>query len=158
MSNELSQLMGFDFGTSRIGVAIGQTLTGTASELPPVAAKEGKPDWVQLDRLLQEWQPQGLVIGVPLNMDGSISEMAYRARKFANRLHERYKLPSFLQDERLSTREAKSIHFARGGGTDFKRQSVDGIAACLILESWFQSTTHIPSHTRLEDVYELKQP
>ncbi len=77
------------------------------------------------------------MVGIPLNMDGTPSEMSRRARKFANRLHGRFNRPSYGMDERLSTFEAKGISLARGGSRDFKENSVDGIAAQLILESWF---------------------
>ncbi|UTW10554.1 Holliday junction resolvase RuvX [Marinobacterium rhizophilum] len=157
MNPDCLQALAFDFGTSRIGVAVGQTLTATATAIAPVSARDGIPDWNQIDQIVQEWSPDALVVGIPLNMDGSISDMARRARKFANRLHERYKLPSFLMDERLSTREAKSIHRAAGGGTNYKKESVDGIAAQLILESWFSSEQRIPSHSRLEDLYDIGQ-
>jgi putative Holliday junction resolvase len=116
------------------------------------------PDWPQLDATLAEWQPDALVVGIPLNMDGTISEMARRARKFANRIQDRYQLPCFLCDERLTTAEAKRIHLDAGGGTNFKQESVDGIAAQLILEDWFNSPDRIPSHTRLEDIYGLGHP
>lgn len=158
MSVDCQQALGFDFGTSRIGVAAGQALTGTATPLAPVAARDGIPDWPRLDDLVREWSPQALVVGIPLNMDGTISDMARRARKFANRLQDRYRLPCFLIDERLSTREAKQIHRAAGGGTNYRKESVDGLAAQLILESWFASTQRIPSHTRLEDLYDLGNP
>ena len=146
-------VIGFDFGTTRIGVAAGQAITGTASPLAPVAARDGIPDWSLLEALISEWQPAALVVGIPLNMDGTISDMSRRARKFANRLKERCQLPCYLIDERLSTREAKQISMARGGSTNFKENSVDGIAAQLILESWFESGQLISSETRLEDLY-----
>ncbi|WP_020679298.1 Holliday junction resolvase RuvX [Marinobacterium rhizophilum] len=158
MSPDCLQALAFDFGTTRIGVAVGQTLTGTATAIAPVSARDGIPDWSQIDRVVQEWSPDALVVGIPLNMDGSISDMARRARKFANRLHERYRLPSYLMDERLSTREAKAIHHAAGGGNNYKKESVDGIAAQLILESWFASEQRIPSQSRLEDLYDIGQP
>lgn len=157
MSSTINQALAFDFGTSRIGVATGQSITGTASPLNPISARDGIPDWDQLATLISEWQPNALVIGIPLNYDSTISDMAHRARKFANRLHERYKIPCFLMDERLSTAEAKEIHFAAGGSDNFKEESVDGLAAQLILESWFNCEIRIPSHTRLEDVYDLKR-
>ncbi|MBV1788397.1 Holliday junction resolvase RuvX [Marinobacterium sp. D7] len=158
MSCNNLQVMGFDFGTTRIGVAIGQSVTGTASPLEPLRAQEGKPDWPALDALVQEWRPDALVVGLPLNMDGSISEMARRARKFANRIQDRYQLPCFLIDERLTTAEAKRLHLDAGGGSNFKQESVDGIAARLLLEDWFGSDTRIPSHTRLEDLYAIGNP
>jgi len=158
MSPDCLQALAFDFGTTRIGVAVGQTLTGTATAIAPVSARDGIPDWSQIDQIMQEWSPDALVVGIPLNMDGTISDMARRARKFANRLHERYRLPSYLMDERLSTREAKAIHHAAGGGHNYKKESVDGIAAQLILESWFASEQRIPSQSRLEDLYDIGQP
>lgn len=158
MSDDFQQVLGFDFGTSRMGIAYGQSITGTATALPPLAARDGIPDWDKLSAVIDEWKPQAIVVGIPLNMDGTISDMARRARKFANRLHERYKVPVFLMDERLSTSEAKEIHFAAGGSSNFRKESVDGIAAQLILESWFNSGSRIPSHTRLEDLYDVGQP
>lgn len=158
MSNNEERVLGFDFGTSRIGVAMGQALTGTATPLDPIAARDGIPDWNVLATLITEWQPDALVVGLPLNMDGSISDMARRARKFANRIQDRFQLPCYLIDERLTTAEAKRLHLAAGGSTDFKRESVDGIAARLLLEDWFQSTTRIPSHTRLEELYAIGNP
>jgi putative Holliday junction resolvase len=154
MSEHFASALGFDFGLRRIGLAYGQTVTATAQPLSPIAAKDGSPDWSLIDRVVAEWQPSAIVVGLPLNMDGTISEMARRARKFANRLNERTKLPCFLYDERLTSFEAKEIHVARGGGRDFGAESVDGIAAQLMLEAWFAQETHIPSHTRLEEIYD----
>lgn len=153
--NRYNSVLGFDFGTSRIGVAAGQSITGTASELPPIAARDGVPDWSLLNSIIDEWKPDALVVGIPLNMDGSISEMARRARKFANRMSERYQRPVFLCDERLSSAEAKEIHHRRGGSHNYKKESVDGLAACLILESWFNSGTLMDSQTPLEKLYAL---
>ncbi len=153
MTKQSQQVLGFDFGTTRIGVASGQSLIQSTSELSPVRAKDGVPNWQQLDSIISHWQPDILVVGIPINMDGSISEMSRRARRFANKIQDKYQLPCFIIDERLSTREAKSIHFARGGGTNFRQESVDGIAAQLILQSWFNSDIKIPSHNRLEDHY-----
>ncbi|WP_151702303.1 Holliday junction resolvase RuvX [Nitrincola alkalilacustris] len=152
MKQYYQRVMGFDFGTSRIGISYGQALTGTASPLKPITARDGIPDWDALGRIIAEWQPEALVVGIPLNMDGSISDMAHRARKFANRMNERYQLPCFIIDERLTSVEAKRIHLEAGGGNNFKKESVDGIAAQLILEDWFNSDTPVPSHTRLEDL------
>ncbi len=131
-------IIGFDFGTKRIGIAVGQAVTETASALEPVPATDGKPNWDLLDKMIAEWQPSALVVGLPLNMDGSLCEMSFRARKFANRLQERYQLTAYLTDERLTSHEAKGVHLQRGGVADFKANSVDGLAAQLILESWFR--------------------
>tara|TARA_R110002167_G_scaffold47554_6_gene140690 strand:- start:4492 stop:4932 length:441 start_codon:yes stop_codon:yes gene_type:complete len=135
-------ILAFDFGTTRFGVAVGQAITATATPLKPISAKEGIPDWRCIEALVNEWQPEGFVVGLPLNMDGSLCEMSYRARKFANRLHALYGQPSYLMDERLTSHEAKGYHLAAGGGADFKKHSMDGLAAQLILESWFREPVH----------------
>lgn len=143
-------ILAFDFGTRRIGVAVGQAVTQTATPLTPIAAKDGVPDWQKLEAVVAEWQPEAFVIGLPLNMDGSVSEMSHRARKFANRLQARFDRPSYLMDERLTSHEAKGIHLSQGGAADFKAHSVDGLAAQLILESWFRELEHRPSQDKLE--------
>ncbi|ASP40834.1 Holliday junction resolvase RuvX [Bacterioplanes sanyensis] len=128
--------MAFDFGTKRIGIAVGQRLTATAQPLAPIKARDGIPDWEQLAAIINEWQPDGFVTGLPLNMDGSDSDMSRRALKFARRLEGRYHRPSLTHDERLSSFEAKGMVMADGGERDFGKHSVDGLAAQLILESW----------------------
>ncbi|MEH6627579.1 MAG: Holliday junction resolvase RuvX [Motiliproteus sp.] len=143
-------ILAFDFGTSRIGIAVGQSITGTASPLTPIRAKDGVPDWPKIATLIDEWKPEAFVVGLPLNMDGSLCDMSFRARKFANRLNSRFLCPSYLVDERLTSHEAKGIHLARGGKADFKAHSVDGLAAQLILESWFRESIHRNSQDKLE--------
>lgn len=129
-------LMAFDFGIQRMGVAIGQRLTATAQELSPLKAKDGVPNWQQLESIIKEWQPDAFVVGLPLNMDGSESDMSRRALKFARRLEGRFGKPSFTHDERLSSFEAKGQVMAQGGSRDFGRHSVDGLAAVIILEGF----------------------
>jgi putative Holliday junction resolvase len=136
--------MCFDFGTKTIGVAVGQTITQTANPLADLKAKDGIPDWQQITKLLDEWQPNLLVIGLPLNMDGSPSELSQRARKFANRLHGRYGLPITMADERLSSFEAKGEIIQQSGSRQFKASKVDSLAAKIILESWFQEQSDNP--------------
>lgn len=129
-------VLAFDYGTRHIGVAVGQSITGNASPLAALAARDGVPRWEQIGALIEEWRPQRLVVGLPLNMDGSESELAARARKFANRLHGRFNLPVVLWDERLSSFEAKGMLLERGR-RDFRGSGVDSLSAVLILESWF---------------------
>lgn len=126
-------VLAFDFGTSRIGVAYGQSLTETASPLKELAAKDGIPQWEQIQALITEWQPDCFLTGLPLNMDGSENAMCQRARKFSQRLHGRFGKPSFLWDERLSSSAVKSEHYS----DNYKRDAVDSLAAVSILESWF---------------------
>lgn len=127
-------ILAFDYGTRRIGVAVGNELLRSARELTPLTARDGIPDWNVVERLLSEWQPDLLVVGLPLNMDGSESDMSTRARKFGNRLHGRFGKPCAMVDERGTTREAKMIAREAGHKGNYRQDSVDGIAAILILE------------------------
>ena len=130
-------LLGFDFGSKRIGVAVGQELTGTARELLTLNNRDGAPDWAAISRLLAEWQPDALVVGLPLNLDGSDHEVSRMARRFGNRLRGRYNLPVFHIDERLSSSEAEALLSGQG---HFDKADVDKLAARLILESWLNQT------------------
>lgn len=129
-------LLGFDYGTRQIGVAVGQVITGQARELCTLKARDGVPNWQQIEALLKEWKPDALIVGLPLNMDGTPSEMSARAETFARRLHGRFKLPVHTQDERLTTFEAKGQRMMQGQHGGYKERPVDALAAALLLESW----------------------
>lgn len=126
-------LLCFDFGTRQIGVAYGQTLTGTATPVTVLKARDGLPQWADVYRLIGEWCPDLLLVGLPLNMDGSESEFCRRARRFARRLRAHTGKPVTMMDERLSTVAAKA---AAGPVKDHRRQPVDGLAAAMILDTW----------------------
>ena len=132
--------MAFDFGLRQIGVAVGNTLLGTTQPLPILRAVEGSPQWQAVAALIEEWRPDLLVIGDPLNMDGSDSEMSDRARKFARRLQGRFGLPTRMTDERLSSFEAKQNSREQGHRGDFKARPIDSHAAELILQTWLAET------------------
>lgn len=134
-------LLAFDFGTKNIGVAVGQSITATAQALPPIKADQGIPNWKHIEKYLQEWQPHGLVVGLPLNMDGSFQNITGKANKFASRLRGRFNLPVFMHDERLTTVSAKEEIFAQGGYKSLQKDKIDSISACLILESWFNENS-----------------
>ncbi|MFM7785803.1 MAG: Holliday junction resolvase RuvX [Gammaproteobacteria bacterium] len=127
-------VMAFDYGLKRIGVAVGNGFTRTATALEALPARDGVPDWQRVAELLSRWQPRQLVVGLPLNMDDSPSEMSARAERFARRLEGRFGIPCAMMDERLSTFEARGL-IAEAGS----RASRDSVAACLVLESWFAS-------------------
>ncbi|QOL16023.1 Holliday junction resolvase RuvX [Dickeya dianthicola] len=131
-------LLAFDFGTRSIGVAIGQEITGTARPLTSLKAQDGVPDWQKVEKLLSEWQPALIIVGLPLNMDGTEQPLTARARKFAQRLHGRFGVKVDLHDERLSTVEARADLFERGGFRALDKGSVDAASAVIILESWFE--------------------
>ena len=132
-------LLGFDFGTRSIGVAIGQEITGSAQPLRALKANDGIPNWEEIEKLLQEWQPDRVIVGLPLNMDGTEQPLTQRARKFANRIHGRFGIVVELQDERLTTTDARARLFERGGFRALEKGMVDGISALLILEAWMES-------------------
>jgi putative Holliday junction resolvase len=132
-------IIAFDFGLRQIGVAVGNSLLGTTQPVAVMRARDGVPDWSEMAKLIEEWQPALLVVGDPLNMDGSPSELGERARKFGRRLHGRFGLPVEFVDERLSSHEAKTAARERGHRGDFRAQPVDSHAAELILQSWLDS-------------------
>lgn len=136
--NERQQVIAFDYGEKRIGVAIGQSITGTATPLQPLKAREGQPNWVEVESLLKEWQPNCLLVGLPLNMDASEQLLTLRAKKFSNRLRGRFGIQVEMMDERLSSVEAREQLFSTAGYKALKKHSIDSLAACLILESWFR--------------------
>jgi putative Holliday junction resolvase len=129
-------VLGFDFGMKNIGVAVGQELTYTANPLTVIKAKDGIPNWDDIAKLLQQWKPQLLIVGLPLNMDGSEQEMTAAARRFGNRLNARFKLPIQWHDERLTTYEALDQLGINSKMQSNTRGDVDRISAQLILQSW----------------------
>ncbi|MDX7986731.1 Holliday junction resolvase RuvX [Xenorhabdus sp. 12] len=131
-------IIAFDFGTRSIGAAIGQEITGTARALSSFKANEGSPNWELIGKLLKEWQPDLVIVGLPLNMDGTEQLVTAQARKFANRLHGRFGVQVELHDERLSTVEARSHLFSHGGYKALDKGKVDAASAVIILESWFE--------------------
>jgi putative holliday junction resolvase len=134
----IKTLLAFDYGTKNIGVATGQTITSSATSLAPLKAKDGVPDWTQIEKIIAEWKPDLVLVGLPLNMDDSESELSARARKFANRLNGRFGVKIEMVDERLTSFEAKGEAMRRGDSRDYKNNPVDSIAARLILESWLE--------------------
>ena len=128
-------LLGFDFGTRRIGVAVGETSTGIASPLGAIDAEANDARFREISRLVDEWQPAGLVVGRPKHSDGAEHEVAKLAEKFGRRLAARYALPVVFVDETLSSATAEAS--LRGARTRAKRKGdVDALAATIILQSY----------------------
>jgi putative Holliday junction resolvase len=146
-------ILGFDYGLRRIGVAVGQFTTMTASSLETVG--HGKtPDWAVIDRLVREWKPALLLVGLPLGMNGDETDMSRAARKFGARLHDRYSLDVNFADERLSSRAAESRFAELRAQGSLKRKharKLDAMAAQIILENWIQSTPGLLTQTRQEN-------
>ena len=134
----LRLLLGFDYGSKQIGVAVGQVITGQARELCILKAQNGVPDWQKVETLIKEWQPDAIVVGLPLNMDGTKSEMSDRAEKFARRLNGRFNLPVHTHDERLTTDERKGQPPRRRPTRRSRERPVDALAAALLLQGWLE--------------------
>ncbi len=129
--------LAFDFGTQRIGVAFGQSVTGTASAVTVLKAQDGQPRWNEMAQLVEQWKPDVFLVGLPYNIDGTVSELLGRAEKFARRLQERFDKPCYGMDERLSSREAIERLVEANTAKTVKKTAIDHIAAQIILENWF---------------------
>ena len=127
-------LLGFDYGTKRIGVAVGQDITRTVTPLTTLYCQNDNPDWDSIGNLIAQWQPDRLVVGLPLHLDGSTQALTERAQHFGNQLKGRYNLPVELVDERLTSHEAETELAARGRKA--AKADIDALAAALILQSW----------------------
>ena len=127
--------LAFDFGHKRIGVAVGQDLTCSASALTTLKTRNQNLPWDEISTLIQTWQPQAFVVGLPYNKDGSEHAVTQAARRFGNQLHGRFQLPVYWVDERLTSSEAERILAERG--VKAKKEDIDKLAAQLILQSWF---------------------
>ena len=128
--------LGFDFGTKSIGVAVGQRITATARPLPALKAQDGKPDWNIIEKLLKEWQPEAVIVGLPLNMDGTEGPRAAKTRKLAGILGNILPQPIELWDERRSTVSAAGILSENGTYGKKRKQVLDAVAATVILEGY----------------------
>lgn len=137
-------LLAFDYGTKRIGVAVGQELTRTASPLTTLNNSANTIAWDAIDQLVTDWRPDAFVVGLPLNADGSEHEISHAAKQFGNKLQARYNLSIFWVDERLTSMEAESMIATSRIGRKSKpidrnkaKAEIDKTAAKIILESWF---------------------
>ena len=144
----LRRLIGFDFGTKRIGAAVGQEATHSATPLCTFATIRGEPDWQKIGQIVAEWQPDRLVVGHPLHADGTRGGVARAAERFAAQLAERLGLPVDTVDERLSSHEAELRLRADGSPPRRSRPKLDAMAACLILETWFSSRASDDENSR----------
>ena len=131
--------LGFDYGQRRIGVAVGESHPLAAFPLTTLNAREGHPDWPAIAELIKTWQPGGLVVGIPVHMDGTSHAVTRAARRFVHQLKQRFELPVHEADERLSSRNARELHRAQRAVGKRMRKSAgdeDKIAASLILKDW----------------------
>ncbi|MFC3650513.1 Holliday junction resolvase RuvX [Dyella humi] len=135
----MSCVFGFDVGSKLIGVAVGNRVTASARAIATIPVRDDAPDWAAIDALRSEWLPESFVVGLPLTLDGEEQAASKRARRFAERLRERYSVPVNLVDERHSSREAAQ-RFAQARAAGLKRRrdaaQLDAEAAAVILERW----------------------
>lgn len=139
-------VLAFDFGTQRIGVAVGEALLGQARPLTVIDTAANDERFAAIARLIAEWQPTLLLVGLPLGMDGTEHDMSARCRRFAHQLEGRFRLPVELVDERLSSAAADTRLAARGMGWRARKEQLDAEAAAILLQNFFDApvTTHKP--------------
>lgn len=143
MLDHAQTIMAFDFGTQKMGIAVGQQLIESSQALALFPMKDGIPNWENLLKIVKEWQPHLFLVGLPLNMDDSESDLSTRARKFARRLRHQTNITTWMVDERLSTREARETLESYQQQGQAKHLSADSIAAALLIESWYREAVGI---------------
>ena len=127
-------VIGIDYGVSKIGVAVGNTQTSSSSPLEIITKTKSGINWPQLEAIIKEWKPQVVIIGQPFNMDGSESEMMKEVKLFADILKERINIKIEFFDERLTSFEAKQM--------DTSGKPIDYLAAKIILDGWLSNNVH----------------
>ena len=132
--SDIETVLAFDFGLKQIGIAFGQTITNQSTGIKIIKAKNGVPNWDEIRTIVEEWNPKTLIVGLPVNMDNSESEMSGLARTFAKGLKDRIHNSVKLMDERLSSREAKNK--VKEFFKNFDTTKADHIAAAFILQSY----------------------
>jgi len=136
---KIQQVLGFDFGEKRIGVASGQSITCSANPITTLNAINNKPDWPAIALLIKEWRPDALIVGLPFYLDGSKSDMTKRAEKFSRQLEGRFHLPIYTHNEALSSFEAEQ--YLQDKKKQHNKQDIDKLAAAIIVQSWLEQNT-----------------
>jgi putative Holliday junction resolvase len=134
-------VLGFDYGKQRIGLATGQTITGTATPLTTLNAVRQQPDWERIADHIRQWRPQALIVGIPYRLDGSSSEASEAALIFADRLEKRFRLPVYTVNESLTSFEAEARLKQDGKISQHNKGEVDKMAAAIIVQSWLDQQT-----------------
>ncbi|MCG2575502.1 Holliday junction resolvase RuvX [Dechloromonas sp. XY25] len=138
----MGTVLAFDFGEKRIGVATGETLLGSAHPLTVIHAESNDDRFAAIGKLIAEWQPERLVVGLPTHADGTPHEMTRLANKFGERLVRRFNLPVSYADERLTSLDAEARLRETGRNSKTAKPLLDAVAAQLILQTWFESAQH----------------
>lgn len=137
----MAVVIAFDFGLKRTGVAVGNTLTGSATPECTLHSKNQQPDWVSITKLFKEWQPTQIVVGIPTELDGSENPLTKTIQRFCNQIQGRYNINVDQENEQFTSIEAaKRLKQLRQSGRKKKvtKDEVDKIAAAIILENWMQ--------------------
>jgi len=134
-ATNIQTVIGFDYGERRIGIATGQTITASATPLTTLNSINQKPDWDEIEKIINEWKPDALIVGLPLFLDGSDSEMTKKAQRFSRQLEGRFHLPVHLINESLTSFEAEQ-HLTKKN--QHNKQEIDKIAAAIIVQSWLE--------------------
>ena len=137
-------VLAFDYGTRKIGAAVGQTATLTATPLTTLPYRSGRPDWHAIEALIDEWQPDEIVVGLPSSADGAETDFTRRVRRFASELGVRSGRRIVLVDEHLSTMEARARQRTKPMGARSRGPGTDAVAASVILEGWLHSAGDVP--------------
>ncbi len=132
----IKTLLGFDYGTKRIGVAVGQTITQTANPLEQIDVHSVDATWQSIDKIVKQWRPHAFVVGKPINMDDSVSEIALQAEQFARELTQRYQVEVYMMDERLSSREARQRLASKKPNKKQTKAEMNSVAAQIILQDY----------------------
>lgn len=139
----MNTLLGIDFGLKRIGIATGQTLTRSATPLTTLPNQPGQTNWAGIDKILSDWKPDAIVLGLPLKPDGSDHALTRQIRQFRDTLSKRFSGPIHWQDEHASSREAEyDLTQQRASGTmrrKVKKEDIDQLAAAVILQRWLDN-------------------
>ncbi|MBL3528599.1 MAG: Holliday junction resolvase RuvX [gamma proteobacterium endosymbiont of Lamellibrachia anaximandri] len=133
----INRVLGFDYGTRKIGVAVGQTITATATALETLLPVKNKPDWQRISQLIDEWKPDALIVGLPLDVDDTETDATAPAKRFSRQLEGRYRLPVVMTDERFTSFEARD----RLGHKAKRIEEYDAVAAKLIIETWLSENS-----------------
>jgi putative holliday junction resolvase len=135
----IRSVLGFDFGLKRIGLATGQTITGTASPLVTLQAVNQQPDWESIETQIRQWKPDALIVGIPYQPDGGESDITRAARNFSRKLEQRFNLPVYTIDESLSSYEAEEQLRQDIKISKHNKHEIDKMAAAIIVQSWLDS-------------------
>lgn len=142
-------VLGFDFGIRRIGVAVGEMMLGSARPLTTISAEANDVRFTAIGKLVAEWQPAALVVGLPLSLDGEPGDMTARCKRFARQLEGRFRLPVTLVDERLTSVEAEDRLRQRGLAWQQRKTTLDAEAAAILLQAYLDTLRHEHGQARL---------